>query len=127
MDTGRKVFPHDFDESLVDSDFMLNSDCPDKGTTNDVPQGGIVTIKGPSSQDNLAGVRLVPDDPWKHRSEVMQCRSCMYYVDKPRACPQKIDVPYLGRCRRHAPTMKGYPAVFENDWCGDHKLDENKI
>jgi hypothetical protein len=33
----------------------------------------------------------------------------------------------LGRCRRHAPTMNGYPAVFEDDWCGDHKLDENKI
>jgi len=33
----------------------------------------------------------------------------------------------LGRCRRHAPTMNGYPAVFNTDWCGDHKLDENKI
>jgi hypothetical protein len=33
----------------------------------------------------------------------------------------------LGRCRRHAPTMSGYPAVFVSDWCGDHKLDENKV
>jgi hypothetical protein len=33
----------------------------------------------------------------------------------------------LGRCRRHAPTMNGYPAVFEADWCGDHKLDETKL
>jgi len=33
----------------------------------------------------------------------------------------------LGRCRRNAPTMKGWPAIFEGDWCGDHKLDENKI
>lgn len=33
----------------------------------------------------------------------------------------------LGRCRRHAPTVNGFPAVFESDWCGDHKLDENKI
>lgn len=32
----------------------------------------------------------------------------------------------FGRCRRHAPSMQGYPAVFGNDWCGDHKLDENK-
>jgi hypothetical protein len=30
----------------------------------------------------------------------------------------------LGRCRRHAPTMSGYPVVFVNDWCGDHKLSE---
>jgi hypothetical protein len=33
----------------------------------------------------------------------------------------------LGRCRRHAPTMGGYPAVFVSDWCGDHRLDENKL
>jgi hypothetical protein len=39
-------------------------------------------------------------------------------ADKPRV---------LGRCRRHAPTMNGYPAVFEDDWCGDHKLDETKL
>ncbi len=36
--------------------------------------------------------------------------------------PEKI----VGRCRRHAPTMNGYPAVYMTDWCGDHKLDENK-
>ena len=35
--------------------------------------------------------------------------------------------PKFGRCRRHAPSMNGYPAVFATDWCGDHKLDENKI
>lgn len=23
--------------------------------------------------------------------------------------------------------MNGYPVVFETDWCGDHKLDENKL
>lgn len=33
----------------------------------------------------------------------------------------------MGRCRKHAPTMGGYPVVFETDWCGDHKLDETKI
>jgi len=33
----------------------------------------------------------------------------------------------LGRCRRHAPTMSGYPVVFPIDWCGDHKLDETKL
>lgn len=34
---------------------------------------------------------------------------------------------YVGRCRRHAPTMNGYPVAFELDWCGDHKLDENAV
>lgn len=33
----------------------------------------------------------------------------------------------LGRCRKRAPTLNGYPAVFKNDWCGDHKLDETKL
>jgi hypothetical protein len=33
----------------------------------------------------------------------------------------------LGRCRRHSPVVgQGWPAVFSEDWCGDHKLDENK-
>jgi hypothetical protein len=32
----------------------------------------------------------------------------------------------LGRCRRHAPTGMGFPPVFVNDWCGDHRLDENR-
>ena len=31
----------------------------------------------------------------------------------------------IGRCRKHAPTLQGWPAVFVGDWCGDHKLDEN--
>lgn len=33
----------------------------------------------------------------------------------------------IGRCRRHAPTMAGFPVVFVTDWCGDHKLDEEKV
>lgn len=33
----------------------------------------------------------------------------------------------IGRCRRHAPTMNGYPVVYRNDWCGDHKFDEEKV
>jgi hypothetical protein len=33
----------------------------------------------------------------------------------------------VGRCRRHAPTISGYPVVFVTDWCGDHKLDETKL
>lgn len=70
-------------------------------------------------------------DPWKHRSAGMTCQTCMWFAEKVRAEPETRDaaesVPSkFGRCRRHAPTMNGYPAVFGNDWCGDHKLDENK-
>jgi len=62
-------------------------------------------------------------DPWKHRSEGMRCATCMWSVIKETT---KRTVA-LGRCRKHAPTMNGYPVVFPNDWCGDHKLDETKI
>lgn len=65
------------------------------------------------------------NDPWKHRSAGMQCRTCMWSVMKE---PSGVTArPAIGRCRRHAPTMNGYPVVYESDWCGDHKLDENKI
>ena len=59
-------------------------------------------------------------DPWKHRSKGMSCATCMW-------CVLKAPSTKLGRCRKHAPTMSGYPAVFMADWCGDHKLDENKL
>ena len=63
------------------------------------------------------------EDNWKHRSKKMICGACMYYMAKVTdAGPGP-----LGRCRRHAPTMQGFPAVFETDWCGDHKLDEEKL
>lgn len=58
------------------------------------------------------------DDPWAHRSEGMRCSTCMWFVQKGNG--------NVGRCRRHAPTMSGYPVVFVHDWCGDHKLDETK-
>jgi hypothetical protein len=61
-----------------------------------------------------------PDDPWVHRSAMMRCGSCMWFVVKQGFTSG------IGRCRRHAPTMNGYPVVFTSDWCGDHKLDENK-
>lgn len=67
-------------------------------------------------------------DNWSHRSSKMACRACMYWV--PKLVNKEEDAAIrsiLGRCRRHAPTMAGWPAVFESDWCGDHKLDENKL
>lgn len=61
-------------------------------------------------------------DSWKHRSEGMKCKTCMWFAPKKKDGSSAIDI---GRCRRHAPTINGYPVVFVNDWCGDHKLDEN--
>lgn len=56
------------------------------------------------------------EDLWKHKSTGMRCHTCMYFVTKEKT---------LGRCRRHAPTMSGFPAVYELDWCGDHKLEKD--
>ena len=67
------------------------------------------------------------DDPWKHRSKGMRCATCMFFVTKEGQPSVDADRGPLGRCRRHAPTMSGYPAVFALDWCGDHKLDEKKL
>jgi len=88
------------------------------------------------------------DDNWKHRSANMTCATCMWFVAKERAVGiltgvpsaamarqyetdgmalQNAPRPPLGRCRRHAPTLGGWPAVYSPDWCGDHKLDENKL
>jgi hypothetical protein len=76
------------------------------------------------------------NDPWKHRSTEMKCATCMWFVKKSATQPmvrvndqvlQGDERGALGRCRRHAPTMNGFPVVFESDWCGDHRLDETKI
>jgi len=66
-------------------------------------------------------------DPWKHRSSGMKCSTCMWFVGKVTPGNDEAELCKLGRCRRHAPTMNGYPVVFVNDWCGDHKIDEVKI
>lgn len=52
-------------------------------------------------------------DNWAHRSESMKCGTCMHF------CAM--------RCRRKAPTMAGFPAVFPDDWCGEHKLDKETM
>jgi hypothetical protein len=67
-------------------------------------------------------------DPWTQRSSGMKCSTCIWFVPKFTNSPvvpegHKI----VGRCRRHAPTMGGYPVVYPDDWCGDHRIDENKV
>ena len=61
------------------------------------------------------------NDPWAHRGIGMKCKTCMWFVSKGE--------PLLGvgRCRRHSPSMNGYPVVYITDWCGDHKVNEEAI
>lgn len=66
------------------------------------------------------------NDPWKHRALNMRCATCMWFVEKAPEKPGE-GAAKLGRCRKYAPSAKGFVPVFANDWCGDHRLDENKI
>ena len=60
----------------------------------------------------------LPPDPLTNRSEGMRCRTCLWFVSKGDGLSD------VGRCRRHAPAMNGYPVVLQSDWCGDHRLNE---
>lgn len=81
-------------------------------------------------REHLIDKRKMTEDNWEHRTANMRCRTCIYFVVKKRrremveeAKPERT----IGRCRRNAPTMKGWPVMFADDWCGEHKLDENKV
>ena len=60
--------------------------------------------------DTASDKSLELDDLWTHRKDGRICKTCMHYTNY--------------RCRRHAPTIDGYPPVYPEDWCGDHKLDK---
>jgi hypothetical protein len=73
-------------------------------------------------------------DNWQHRSAGMKCSTCMWYspkVGRPisdEAAAKLIEGRGpVGRCRKHAPTLQGWPVMYAADWCGDHKLDEEKV
>jgi len=86
---------------------------------------GTGEIGAKPNQDHCTMDNTGSNDNWKHRSKGMKCETCMWFVEK--VSKFEATNPIFGRCRRHAPTMNGYPATFGTDWCGDHKLDENKI
>jgi hypothetical protein len=49
-------------------------------------------------------------DKWLNNA-TFTCASCMYYESF--------------RCKRSAPSIKGYPAVYpDSDWCGEHKISK---
>jgi len=70
---------------------------------------------------NAKVVKKEINNLWNHRSDFMRCKSCIWFV--PKKAGNNL-VYHLGRCRRHAPTMSGYPVVYVNNWCGDHKVNE---
>ena len=77
------------------------------------------------------------NDCWANRKSGMKCKTCVFFVPKKADGKDGMEgldgvpspAPYgaIGRCRANPPTMKGFPIVFEQDWCGYHRIDENKI
>jgi hypothetical protein len=102
---------------------MESTSCPPR------PDHGPIGRADPSTIPNADPAYGVPLDPWVHRGLTMRCRTCVFYVPKEvPLIPMGHERPQeLGRCRRHSPTLSGFPAVYPMDWCGDHKLDEQKI
>ena len=79
------------------------------------------------SEQKAAVTEARADDLWKQRNATMRCTSCMYFVEKEmKNTPDSFEM-WVGRCRRHSPTLNGWPVIRGGDWCGDHKLDENKV
>lgn len=80
-----------------------------------------------STSTGSISISFPAEDNWAHRSTKMRCKTCMYFVKKIEDTGPRLGCVEVGRCRRHAPTMSGWPVIFNEDWCGDHKLDETKI
>ncbi len=77
-------------------------------------------------EETMAAPERDVEDNWQHRGLTMLCRTCMFWVEK-QPQPGMATDRRLGRCRESSPTIKGWPAVWEDDWCGAHKLDRDKI
>ena len=60
------------------------------------------------------------DDNWGgHRSPTFACATCMWFKRRGNT--------KLGRCRALPPGNSGrpgWPAVFKDDWCAFHKMED---
>lgn len=104
---------------------MSNEKISDPGKVKEEVEKMMTSTLVGGGRSELKGISFPANDPWANRAKGMRCATCMWSVVKMGSTATEQG--RLGRCRRHAPTMGGFPAVFENDWCGDHKLDELKI
>ena len=48
-------------------------------------------------------------DNWEGRASGMVCKTCIFFVPKLSNVIREAESPDMGRCRRHAPTMGGFP------------------
>jgi hypothetical protein len=111
QETEPELHPFDMGQRSVDLAAAIRGEAAKMELGSDHLAGG-----------TFAGAAMRERDPWQHRSENMKCLTCMWYVRK--GAPPDPERGFVGRCRKHAPVMTGYPVVFASDWCGDHKLNE---
>lgn len=109
-------------ENRESDEWTAEVKMPPPTSMEDIPQRHPDKIPMPSPIPGPTG----GIDPWAHRSTGMCCRTCMWFMEKISEGRRPQNNAPFGRCRRHSPTMNGYPAVWGTDWCGDHKLDENR-
>lgn len=133
---GRRQSDEPFGQSIQERSLLRREKRPNPRSFQEAPVELRMALDEAQAQEKEQDARRLEKDrdPWAHRSKGMRCATCMFFVpkapDPTRAPPRSLEIlgqGQLGRCRRHAPTMKGYPAVFETDWCGEHKIDENKL
>lgn len=104
--------------SFVDSVLAAGMRLDPRAGLEDTPAG--IRPREPVREPNV-GL-----DPWIHRGARMRCQTCMWYVAKVTAM-RDDGARQIGRCRKRAPELGGFPAVYPMDWCGDHKMDEEKL
>jgi len=76
-------------------------------------------LKGKVMVDEGAKTLKPAQENWDYRNDFMRCMTCIHSA---------VKLKNVGRCKRNAPTMDGYPVIFLNtDSCGQHKLDETKV
>lgn len=67
-------------------------------------------------------------DLWQDRTLGRRCETCMWWVEKVPKKPITKQYSIIGRCRKNAPiVLEGWPPTYPDDWCGAHKMDEEKI
>lgn len=125
LDRAVKFFSvNDAEQDQILDNHNKRLDATSKALGNQGAQLSVHKLRQADEVQRVHGVTLTrgqgePDphkaDNWPTRRGSHVCATCVWYV-------VKAVEPGLGRCRRRAPTLSGYPVVYPSDWCGDHKL-----
>ncbi len=69
------------------------------------------------------------EDPQEYRDKNMCCETCIWYAQEEPTDGIRFfnwNTEYA-TCRFKSPVLGGWPVLYLGDWCGDHKLDEDKV